>query len=145
MLHHFSSLSGGVAALQPDQTETWDPGRCTCTPNRFFATFAAAAAVTDNNDEMSIDGEKLSSTRTELDSHANMPVVGRHAYIISYSGWKVDVRLFTPQYKFMEAELVDAALLYECPYEGKTHILVIRNAIQDGSMENNLIPLFILH
>ena len=44
----------------------------------------------------------------------------------------------------MEAELVDAALLYECPYEGKSHILVIRNAIHIGSMENNLIPPFIL-
>ena len=44
----------------------------------------------------------------------------------------------------MEAELVDAALLYECPYEGKSHILVIRNAIHVSLMENNLIPPFIL-
>ena len=44
----------------------------------------------------------------------------------------------------MEAELVDAALLYECPYEGKSHILVIRNAIHVDSMENNLIPPFIV-
>ena len=131
--------------MQPDQTGTWDPGRCTCIPNRIFAAIAAAAAITDNKDEMSIDGEKLGSTRTELDSHANMPVVGRHAYIINYSGQKVDVRPFTPQYKSMEAELVDTALLYECLYEGKSHILVIQNAIQVGSMENNLIPPFILH
>ena len=45
----------------------------------------------------------------------------------------------------MEAELVDAALLYECPYEGKSYILVIRNAIHVDSMENNLIPPCILH
>ena len=44
----------------------------------------------------------------------------------------------------MEAELVDAALLYECPYEGKSYILVIRNAIHIDSMENNLILPFIL-
>ena len=44
----------------------------------------------------------------------------------------------------MEAKLVDAALLYECPYEGKSYILVIRNAIHVDSMENNLIPPFIL-
>ena len=125
MLAHFSSLRGGVAALQPDQTETWDPGWCTCIPNQIFATIVAAAVITDKNDEMRIDGEKLGSTRTELDSHANMPVVGHHAYIINYSGQKVNVRPFTPQYKSMEAELVDAALLYECPYKGKMHILVI--------------------
>ena len=133
-----------MATLQPDQTETWDPGRCTCIPNRIFATIAASTATTDHKDEMSIEGENLGGTRTELDSHANMLVVGRHAYIINFSGRKVDVRPFTPQYKSMEAELVDAALLYECLYEGKSHILVIQNAIHVGSMENNLILPFIL-
>ena len=44
----------------------------------------------------------------------------------------------------MEAELVDVALLYECPYEGKLHVLVIRNAIHIDSMENILIPPIIL-
>ena len=80
----------------------------------------------------------------ELDSHTNMPVVGRHSYIINYSGQMVDVKPFTPQCRSMEAELVDVALLYECPYEGKSYILVIRNAIHVDSMENNLIPPSIL-
>ena len=44
----------------------------------------------------------------------------------------------------MEAELVDAALLYECPYEGKSHILVIQNAFHVNSMENTLILPFVL-
>ena len=44
----------------------------------------------------------------------------------------------------MEAELVDAALLYECPYEGKSQILVIRNVIHIDSTQNNLILPFIL-
>ena len=98
----------------------------------------------DYNHGMGIDDEDVGGTRTELDSHANMLVVGRHSYIISYSGQKVDVRPFTPQYRSMEAELVNAALLYECPYEGKLHILLIRNAINVDSMEKNLIPPFIL-
>ena len=34
-------------------------------------------------------------SRTELDSHANMPVVGKHAYIIAETGKKVDVSPFT--------------------------------------------------
>ena len=143
MLASSSSLSRGMAALQLGQTETWDPGRCTCIPNQIFATIAAAV-TTDHKDEMSINEENLGGTRTELDSHVNMPVVGQHAYIINFSGQKVNMRPFTPQYKSMEAELVDAALLYECPYEGKSHILVIRNAIHVDSMENNLIPPFIL-
>ena len=144
MLASSSSLTGGLAALQLDQMEIWDPGWCTCIPNRVFATISTAGAIKDNKNEMSIDGENLGGIWMELDSHANMPVVGRHSYIINFSGRKVHVRPFTPQYKSMEAELVDAALLYECPYEGKLHILVIRNAIHVDSMENNLIPPFIL-
>ena len=35
----------------------------------------------------------------ELDSHANMPVVGKHAYIIAKTGKKVDVSPFTPDYQ----------------------------------------------
>ena len=31
------------------------------------------------------------SSRTELDSHANMPVIGRNAYILSKIGETVDV------------------------------------------------------
>ena len=123
---------------------TRSSGRYTCIPNRVFATIATAAVIKDYKNKISIDREDLGGTRTVLDSHANMLVVGRHSCIINYSGQKVDVRPFTPQYRSMEAELVDAILLYECPYEGKSHILVIRNAIHVDSMENSLIPPFIL-
>ena len=39
------------------------------------------------------------SSRTELDSHANMPVIGRNAYILSKIVETVDVAPFTPDYK----------------------------------------------
>ena len=98
MLAKPSSLIGGLTALQPDQMEIWDPGQYTCIPNQVFATITTATVTKDYNNEMGIDSEDLGGTRTELDSHANMPVVGRHSYIINYSGQKVDVRTFTPQY-----------------------------------------------
>ena len=84
------------------------------------------------------------SSRTEFDSHANMPVVGRHAYIISETGKIADVSPFTPDYKSMEIPIVDAAIQYEDPYDGKVYILVIRNALYVPSMRNNLLPPFIL-
>ena len=59
------------------------------------------------------------SSRTELDSHANMPVIGMNAYILSKIGETVDVAPFTPDYKSINVELVDAALKYECPYSGE--------------------------
>ena len=50
------------------------------------------------------------SSRTELDSHANIPVIGRNAYILSKIGETVDVAPFTPDYKPISVDLVDAAL-----------------------------------
>ena len=35
-------------------------------------------------------------SRTELESHANMPAVGRHVYVISDTGKIADVNPFTP-------------------------------------------------
>ena len=65
------------------------------------------------------------SSRTELDSNANMPVIGRNAYILSKMGETVDVAPFTPDYKPISVELVDAALKNECPYSSckNPHIL----------------------
>ena len=81
---------------------------------------------------------------TELDSHANMPVVGKHAYIIAETGKKVDVSPFTPDYKLLTVPLVDATIKYDNPYNGKSCILVLRNALYVPSMDNNLIPPFML-
>ena len=70
------------------------------------------------------DANELS--RTELDSHANKPVIGRNAYILSKIGETVDVAPFTTDYKPISVELVDASLKYEFPYSGEVKILIIR-------------------
>ena len=80
----------------------------------------------------------------ELDSHANMPVVGKHAYIIAETGKKVDVSPFTPDYKPLTVPLVDATVRYDNPYNGKSYILVLQNALYVSLMDNNLIPPFML-
>ena len=81
---------------------------------------------------------------TELDRHANMPVVGKHAYIIAKTSKKVDVSPLTPDYKPLTVPLVDATVRYDNPYNGKSYILVLRNALYVLSMDNNLIPLFMV-
>ena len=81
------------------------------------------------------DANKLS--RTELDSHANMPVIGKNAYILSKIGETGDVAPFTPDYKPISVELVDAALKYECPYSGEVKILIIRRGLYVPSMTHN--------
>jgi hypothetical protein len=76
----------------------------------------------------SVDNAKVGhdeSSRTELDSHANMPVVGHNAYVISDTGKVADVSPFTPDYKSMQIKVVDAAVQYDCPYTGTSYILVL--------------------
>jgi hypothetical protein len=110
-------------------------------PTQIFAYLATVANVeVDEEGGMNED----EGSRTELDSHANMPVVGRHAYIISDTGRMADVSPFTPDYASMQLRIVDAAVQYDCPYNGMSYILVIRNTLYVPSMKNNLLPPFIL-
>ena len=83
-------------------------------------------------------------SRTDLDSYANMPVVGMHATIISDTGRIADVSPYTPDYKSMKVKIVDVAVKYECPYTGQEYVLIIRNALHVPNMSNNLIPPFML-
>ena len=56
----------------------------------------------------------------------------------------MEVNPFTPQYKVMTAKLVDGALLYDYPYSGKSYVLVVQNAIHVPSMDDILIPPFMM-
>ena len=73
----------------------------------------------------------------ELDSHANMPVVGASAYIIYDAGDTADVNAYSPEYESRKIKIVDAALQYESPHDGKISILVLRNALYVLSMTKN--------
>ena len=84
-------------------------------------------------------------SRTELDSHANMVVVGSNCYIIADTGRTAVVSPFTPDYDALqEVHIVDAALQYDDPYTGKETVLIVRNALHDPAMQHNLIPSFIM-
>ena len=82
-------------------------------------------------------------SHTELDSHANMPMVGKHAYIIAETGKKVDVSPFTPDYKPLMVPLVDAMVKYDNPYNRKSYILVLQNALYVQSMDNLIPPIML--
>jgi len=117
------------------------------TPNVHMAmlVLVASTAITSNDDvDPEDDQEQMCSSRMELDSHANMPVVGRHCYILQRTGRTADVSAFSPDLNTLEILIVDAALMYYCPYTGREIMLIVRNALYVSSMENNLIPPFIL-
>ena len=82
---------------------------------------------------------------TELDSHANMVVVGHQAHVFSHNNQFVNVQAFADEVKGLRDIPVDHAVIgYDCPYSGETYILVVKNALCVPSMSHNLVPPFIL-
>eukprot|EP00957_Ditylum_brightwellii_P078872 5997418-Ditylum_brightwellii.AAC.1 len=100
--------------------------------------------VTDVAVGCSIQSVNNKISRTVLDSHANKPVMGRDALVVSDTGRVMGVNPFTPDYDAMTVKLVDAALKYDCPNKDKSYILLIRNALHVPSMDHILIPPFML-
>ena len=81
---------------------------------------------------------------SEMDNIANMSVIGKNAYILSIIGESLDIAPFTPDYKPIRVELVDAALKYKFPYSGETKILILRRGLHVQSISNILLPPFML-
>ena len=80
------------------------------------------------------------ASTTELDSHANMVVVGAQATIIRRSGRSAEVRAFSDDCKRLESvPIVDAVFAYDCPYTMENYLLIVRNALYVPSMAHNLI------
>ena len=87
--------------------------------------------------------EEWSPSRTDLDSHADSPVVGRNVMILSYSGKTANVTGFTSDLGRCESvPIVKAAVAYDDEYSGETSILIIHNALYFKSMKHNLVPPF---
>ena len=125
----------------------WDPGQ---TMNIYEVYNDKDKSFDDgiyNNLEAALDDLEMSTneeSRSELDSNVNTAIIGKHAYILTEKGKMVEVDLFTPTYKPIEAPIVDAALQYDSPYDGKSYILVVRNTLHIPLMCNNLLPPFML-
>ena len=85
------------------------------------------------------------SSTSELDSHANMIVVGKQCAIFERTGKTCSVNAFSPSAGTMhEVPIVDAALAYDFPLIGKTYIFLMRNALYIPEISHNLLPPFIL-
>ena len=68
-------------------------------------------------------------SRCELDSHANMVVIGGNSAIVNKTGLTAQVSPFTPDYEALtEVPIVDAVITYDCPYTDKSVMMVFRNA-----------------
>ena len=85
--------------------------------------------------------------RTELDSHANMCVLGKHCLLLSNlaTARKVSVGAFAEAAGgLVSVPIVDAMLAYDCPRRNQVYLLILRNVLNIESMDDNLITPFIL-
>ena len=107
----------------------WDPGvhSIVCVnnspikiPDRFIPQIVISAS--GEYDASLKEAEQIEASRTEFDSHANMPLVGCEAYIIADTGKKATVYPYSPDYLPKELVIVDVGLLYEYPYSGESYI-----------------------
>ena len=99
--------------------------------------------MADDDDDMSISS--LVETRTELDSHANMAIVGKHTCVLRDTGQRVDVNPFSPDFSALQdAKVVDAAVMHVDPRMGTESTLVILNALHVELTDHDLAPPFLM-
>ena len=90
-------------------------------------------------------GDYIAST-TELDSHVNMIVMGKQAFLLSNSVQSVDVKAFPEVVDGLyKVPIVDAVIAYNFPHTGETLLIVLRNFLCVLVMDHNLFLTFILH
>ena len=103
---------------------------------RLSSLIALATLENDGNKEIN---------RMELDSHANMVVVGSQCVIFDITGLTCTVNAFTELTgKIEKVPIVDAAVAYKCPYLAKTFVLLFRNVLNIPEIRHNLLPPFIV-
>ena len=84
-------------------------------------------------------------SRVDLNSHANMVVVGKHAAIINDTSRRTEVSSFSPEYESLsKVPIVDPTIRYDFRYSGETYLLIVRNALSILAMDHDLIPPFII-
>ena len=87
----------------------------------------------------------LQLSRVDLDYHANMVVVAKHATIINDTGRRSEVIPFAPDWDSLsKAPLVDASIRHDCPYSGDTYFVIVSKTSSVSAMDHNLIPSFII-
>ena len=104
---------------------------------------AAISKIGDASVNDTLKGEGC----TELDSHANMCVLGKNCYLLFElsSAQPVSVGASSESAGGLDSvTIVDAMLAYDCERDKQVYPLVLWNVLYIESMEDNLIPTFIL-
>eukprot|EP00957_Ditylum_brightwellii_P203798 15336254-Ditylum_brightwellii.AAC.1 len=88
--------------MQGMESAVWDP-RQLCPNNHLRERINIADLDADFDED-----DDVEESRTELDSHANLIVLGRNAVILNDTGRMAVVQPFTPHYESLESvKIVD--------------------------------------
>jgi hypothetical protein len=134
-----TSVSAREHVPQPDANhadQNWNPGG-----GRIFIRddHLYGAVVASMN---GVDDGPGDESRTDLDSHANMPVVGTGTHVLMDHNRTCEASPYSPDYEPMEVQLVDAAVRYD--RDGRVYIRLIQNALYVPSLDHNLLPLYMM-
>ena len=115
-------------------------------PNKYLNGIICAGEMTRDDNTLDDDSNASILPRTELDSHANMVLLGRHAYVFDGNpGNTCEVVPYDPDLETRKSvPIIDGAVAYSCPATHKTYVLIFRNALYMPSLEHNLVPPFIM-
>jgi len=107
----------------------------------------SAAIVCEANVSRESDYPPFSTA--ELDSHANVVVLGKHCTILNYTQQTMKVRSFSDATGSVPSvPVVDAMVAFDDPYadneDGRTYFLVFYNAVYIPDMSHHLIPPFVM-
>ena len=92
-----------------------------------------------------VSSVEMNETTTDLDSHADSPVVGDNTIIVFHTNKTVRLSCFTIGLgDIKKVSAVVTAAEYTDVVTGVTYLLVIRNALYMKGMEGNLIPPFMI-
>ena len=114
------------------------------TPNDHFCRKIASSVA----DIQVIDLETVSRSespisRTYLDSHESMVVVGRNVKIISDTCRAEEVSPFTPDYEsILQIPVVDTAIRFDYQHTRESYMVMVRDSLSAIAMDHNLIPIF---
>ena len=121
-----TSLEGELSclSLKPDIHATIAHVAAYPIPNEHLCKSLGKTISSSNGVEVMREGGE--ETRTDLDSHANMCVVGNQVKIVNRSGRHAEVNAFSPDLESLQrVPIIDAAIAYDCPYSMKTFILIV--------------------
>ena len=91
--------------------------------NHTFDPSTAPAAISNHRTDTTPGA--ITHHRIDLDSHANMVVMGINSFVFETTGKSCNVRPFLSELGMAhDVPIVDAAVAFDCPYRHKTYIKI---------------------